>query len=188
MIRAAEKIWYSHIKVKNRSKNMRYPLHFVNGRNILLLAGATFIMFSGTSVSAQEGDVPSDDVMMEQQAQPENIMGDAPGVEESEAATSAQAPSQEVLDDLDQQLENIQNMIDEANTDVDDSSLPAIDPLAEPDLYYDSMPVRRGVQPTAPEKVDPTTRPGGKIVHVQKDFNAGDDQAILVCRAYRLVP
>ena len=89
-------------------------------------------------------------------------------------------PSSEVLNDLESQLDNLERAIEQAEAATDESGLPVIDPENEPDVFYDSMPVRRGVQPTAPEKVDPIARPAGKIIHVTKDFDSEDDQAILV--------
>lgn len=62
----------------------------------------------------------------------------------------------------------------------DDDQLPAIDQGSEPDVFYDSMPARRGVQPTVPEKADPVSRPAGKIIRVIKDFDKEDDRSLLV--------
>ena len=127
----------------------------------LFLAGTAIVMLSMPSlVLAQGSDIP---------------IPDTPSVD-------AKPPSDDQLEDLDRQLENLQKVLDSASAAVDESgdSLPVIDPNNEPDLFYDSMPVRRGVQPTAPEKVDPVMSPAGKIIHVKKDFEAGDDQSLLV--------
>ncbi|MCB9973340.1 MAG: tetratricopeptide repeat protein [Rhodospirillales bacterium] len=105
-----------------------------------------------------------------------------PVMAQSPESAPVQIPSQSDLNDLDQQLANIQKAIEEANNQdqAAENGLPVIDSENDPDVFYDSVPVRRGVQPTAPEKVDPITRPAGKIVHVSKDFEADEDQAILV--------
>ncbi len=153
---------------------MGFQSVFINKGRVILLAGVacSYLVLQINVSMAQDSVVVVETPTLENNATPENILG----------ADQAQLPSAETLDDLDQQLDNLQKVLDEANAGMNASgeSLPQIDPYAEPDLFYDSMPVRRGVQPTAPEKVDPSARPAGKIIYVQKDFDAGEDQALLV--------
>ena len=141
---------------------MGYPFVFVKKSKNLFLASSAVALLAMTSPV---------------QAQDNILMPDSPPV-----GVSAQPPSQESLDDLDRQLANIQNMINQANAESEENgnSLPVIDPQKTPDVFYDSMPVRRGVQPTAPEKMDPIAKPAGKVVYVQKDFDPGEDQSLLV--------
>ncbi len=181
MIHADKKICYSHINFKNRLVQMGISGNFLSYRKTLLLAGTamTITCFSGSHVLAQEVVLPPPEMVMEDDA-PENILGDDVAVNEAESAPTAAAPANEELEQIDQQLAEMQKILDAANAPSDaENSLPVIDPENEPDLYYDSAPVRRGVQPTAPEKVDPSARPAGKIIYVQKDFDAGDDQSLL---------
>lgn len=139
----------------------------------LLLSAAAIMAVNVSGLSqAQEGVPIPDTPAMNNSAAPENILG----------ADGAPLPPDAALEELDKQLADLQKVLDEANSmaDANGESLPQIDPNNEPDLFYDSMPVRRGVQPTAPEKVDPLSRPAGKIIYVQKDFDAGEDQSLLV--------
>ena len=152
---------------------MDFPFVTVKKHRTLLLTASAVALFAvSMPVQAQE-DIPIPDTP------PANILD---GENTPETANNAEPPSAEALDDLDRQLENIQKMIDQANTEseANGSGLPVIDTENDPDVFYDSMPVRRGVQPTAPEKVDPLKKPAGKVVYVKKDFDAGEDQSMLV--------
>lgn len=119
----------------------------------------------------------------------ENTSGPVPVPNDAPVADAAQPAAAPVENTAPQNIMAQDEALPQVMTqDNGADGLPAIDPMNDPDTFYDSMPVRRGAQETTPERMNPEEKPAGKFIIVNKDYDKDDNKSMLVAanRALKL--